>query len=352
MAWIGHLYEKGLGVKQSHKTAVKWIDKAAKEGNAWAAYTLSGWYTQGNGVKKDLQLAFQWMKLAVERGDVDAIADLGRMYREGIGVEKNVQQAIAQYQLGVSKNDTDSMQELGYELYIGEIVDKDLVTARQMLQKAVDAGNTYRSAYILGWMYNNGEGVAKDLRAAVRYYRLAAEAGMPNAQNILGVTYQYGYGTNQDYDAALSWYKAAADNGNALGQKNYRLLSEQVERNQLEQQRRNSEAAAAQEQLARQRRTLGSMLCARNTGWVKDFQGLYVLGEPVYKSYESSNTITVYVDRTAPPNIQLRVARISSTYLNGPNRGRTVDMDKFDSSWGMLSPGTVFWSDETLWNPC
>ncbi len=72
----------------------------------------------------------------------------------------------------------------------------------------------------LGWMYENGEGVAKDLAQAVRWYRKAADQGMDRAQYNLGVMYLAGEGLSKDPAEALSWFRKAAEQGHADAQIN------------------------------------------------------------------------------------------------------------------------------------
>lgn len=67
-----------------------------------------------------------------------------------------------------------------------------------MPQDAAEAVRWYRLAaeqgvveaqYNLGLMYDNGTGVPQDSAEAARFYRLAAEQGDSNAQNNLGIIY-------------------------------------------------------------------------------------------------------------------------------------------------------------------
>jgi len=53
--------------------------------------------------------------------------------------------------------------------------------------------------YLLGTMYQTGEGVDIDYRVAMGWYRLAAEQGLAKAQFKLGLSYQYGFASNPSY---------------------------------------------------------------------------------------------------------------------------------------------------------
>ena len=62
----------------------------------------------------------------------------------------------------------------------------------------------------LGWMYDQGEGVAQDYQEAVRWFRLAAEQGYALAQSNLGAMYANGLGVRQNYVQAYMWATLAS----------------------------------------------------------------------------------------------------------------------------------------------
>jgi len=83
----------------------------------------------------------------------------------------------------------------------------------------------YASAqYNLGQMYRKGQGVPKNDKTAVKWYKLAAEQGQQSAQNNLGVMYDEGRGVPQNYKTALKWYRLAAEQGNANAPNNLGLM--------------------------------------------------------------------------------------------------------------------------------
>ena len=54
-----------------------------------------------------------------------------------------------------------------------------------MVSQPAEAGNL-SAQYLLGWMYDNGKGVATDRAQARKWYTLAAEHGDPRSQYHLG----------------------------------------------------------------------------------------------------------------------------------------------------------------------
>lgn len=69
--------------------------------------------------------------------------------------------------------------------------------------------------YNLGQMYYQSQGVARDYKKAVHWFRQSAEQGDADAQYNLGVMLAKGQGVTQDYVYAHMWWNIAASNGYA-----------------------------------------------------------------------------------------------------------------------------------------
>jgi TPR repeat protein len=69
----------------------------------------------------------------------------------------------------------------------------------------------------MGVRYQTGQGVAKDMKKAVYWWRKAAELGSAESQFYLGRAYQTGKGVEKDMAQAEYWYRKAADGGDARG---------------------------------------------------------------------------------------------------------------------------------------
>ena len=70
----------------------------------------------------------------------------------------------------------------------------------------------------LGWMYDEGKGVPKDIPEAARWYRLAADQGHVSAAFSLGNILDLGQGTPENDTEAALWYRRASDKGHAKAQ--------------------------------------------------------------------------------------------------------------------------------------
>ena len=72
--------QKGKGVPQDHKEALKWYQKAAEQGNASAQGNLGDMYEFGKGVTQDYAEALNWYRKAADQGNSYGQNNMGRMY--------------------------------------------------------------------------------------------------------------------------------------------------------------------------------------------------------------------------------------------------------------------------------
>ena len=111
---------------------------------------------------------------------------------------------------------------------------KDYREALRWFRKAAEQGDAEAQHY-LGFMYEEGRGVAQDGREAVRWYHKAAEQGLAAAQLNLGAMYERGRGIKQDYVQAHKWFNIASALGNRF-LKELINLQERFEKNMTAQQ--------------------------------------------------------------------------------------------------------------------
>ena len=95
----------------------------------------------------------------------------------------------------------------------------DYATAFKLIKPLADQGYA-EAQHNLGVMYQFAEGMIKDDKEAVRWYRKAADQGIAYAQYNLGNMYDEGKGIEQNDKEAVKWYRKAADQGFANAQTN------------------------------------------------------------------------------------------------------------------------------------
>ncbi|HEY2082834.1 MAG TPA: tetratricopeptide repeat protein [Verrucomicrobiae bacterium] len=105
----------------------------------------------------------------------------------------------------------------------------------------------------LGWIYERGNGVKRDMKEAVKWFQWAAEENYPEALATLGEMNQAGQGVSRDITNAVKLYRLAADKGSVAGQYNLAYLYEQgigAEKNEVEASKWYEAAAAGGDPLA------------------------------------------------------------------------------------------------------
>lgn len=108
---------------------------------------------------------------------------------------------------------------LGFCYEKGVILEKDLEKAAEFYKKAADQ-DCAEAQYSLGYLYCLGLGVPRSYSEARRYFELAAAQDSAVAQTYLGDLYRHGYGVIQSYSEAKKYYEKAAARGLAGAQYN------------------------------------------------------------------------------------------------------------------------------------
>lgn len=90
-------------------------------------------------------------------------------------------------------------------------------SAFRELQPAAERGHAVANA-IIGHLYRDGLGVARDYGEAAKHYRRSAEGGYCPAMFSLARMYHLGRGVRDDPAEAAKWYRSAAEKGHAWAQ--------------------------------------------------------------------------------------------------------------------------------------
>ncbi len=121
----------------------------------------------------------------------------------------NYQKAFKIFKPFAEQGNSKAQWVLGTMYEQGQGVPQDYTEAGKWFRKAADQGY-YMAQYNLGSMYYFGEGVQQDYTKAAKWSRKAAVQGDASAQFLLGYMFNHGQGTPQDYVQAHKWYNLAA----------------------------------------------------------------------------------------------------------------------------------------------
>ena len=236
---LGICYEYGTGIKKDVYKALFWYKKSAEQGYAAAQCNLGSCYKYGEGIEKNYEQAVYWYKKAAEQENIDAQFFLGVCYETGDGVIQNYSKAFYWYKKSAEQGNDVAQCNLGFCYENGNGVTESYIEAIKWYDKSAKQGNTRAQSYLpnvfqklkelaeigysgsqcnLGYCYEYGLGVEKNIYQAVYWYKKSAEQGDDVAQCNLGSCYKNGVGVDKDYNEAFYWFKKSADQGNSRAQ--------------------------------------------------------------------------------------------------------------------------------------
>jgi len=150
-----------------------------------------------------------WRELA-EDGDVVAQRNLGLMYQRGRGVRKNLREASRWYRRAADQDDAGAQFALGAMYQTGQGMPQDHGMASALYRQALTGGSA-RAAYRLAMMHRDGTARAPDDDVEMRYLRIAAFRGLPEAQLALGKHFFRRNRATSDKVRACAFLRLAAD---------------------------------------------------------------------------------------------------------------------------------------------
>ena len=237
-------YAKGQGVPRDLVAAAELLKKSAAQGYAPAQTDLGAAYANGAGLPQDYAEAAKWYRKAAEQGDTLAEYTLGRIYLAGRGVPKDAGEGVKWLKKAAAADQPDAMLALGDIFLTGiEDVKIDFKQAFAWFEKAVERGRI-NGLNSLGFMYEHGSGVDRNLPRAVECYHEAAEKGDARGQMNLGRLYLDGQGVERNLVDAYKWFRLAVRNGELVA--NHYILEMETRQDLTESQLAEAEQKVQQ----------------------------------------------------------------------------------------------------------
>jgi hypothetical protein len=178
------MYSLGRGVPKSDTEALRWLRKAAEQGDAKAQSAIGSIYYYGQGVPQDYAESLRWFRKSADQGYAKAQDNLGSMYYYANSVPQDYTEALRWYRLAADQGDAPAQEDLGGMYYYGRGVPQDVAQAFNWYRKAADQGSA-RAQYDLSYMYYYGRGVPQDRAEGRRWVRKAADQGDAKALSVV-----------------------------------------------------------------------------------------------------------------------------------------------------------------------
>lgn len=205
--YLAVMFQRGIGVAQSHVIAREWWEVALALGrDAVALYALGELYCNGDGVGRDYEQARRYWEEAAALGSADAQRGLGILYRDGYGVAQDAARARAWLEQAAAQGLAAAQYELGALCQAGLGVAEDSAAARHWWERAALQGNA-EAQCALGTLFMRQQAFVR----ARAWLQQAAAQGDAHGQYLLGLSYIFADDAAAHLDDIHTlWHRAAA----------------------------------------------------------------------------------------------------------------------------------------------
>ncbi|MDA0118770.1 tetratricopeptide repeat protein [Vibrio sp. T11.5] len=203
---LGHLYFSGEKFKKDWRLASTYLLEAYHQGEKDCASVLGSIYEGNKHFRRDVPEMYKWHKIAAESGCLESQIALAGIYAS----EKeyiNPKKMMFWLRKAANQDDIETMLLLaqGY-------LDKQQYDLNQAIKwlKIAAKKNHHHALFLLGYIYSSDKYKVVDYNYAFLKYYYALKAGSEVAPGRLGYMYQYGLGVDKDIEQAKSLYSMGA----------------------------------------------------------------------------------------------------------------------------------------------
>lgn len=215
----------GYGKEQNFREAKELFEAAERKGIVEASNCLGKMYYEGKGVMRNYRLSHEHFARSAEKGNPEGLYWIGRLYEEGKAkdYENSLQTsnlALRYYEKAAKLEHSDAMTDLGFMYENGVGVPKNIELATQYYKKAILKHNP-KAYNNLGCMYLKGEIKEKYVNdnevEAFNNLTKSKELGYVEGIANLAICYYRGKGTEKSFTEAKKLFKEAASKDSITG---------------------------------------------------------------------------------------------------------------------------------------
>jgi len=190
-----------------------WLETASAAGHLASKELLAHLLAEGDGVPKDEAAALDLLRQAAEAGSARARYNHAVMIEAGRGAASDAARALDDLRLSAESGYLPAHLKLAEYYYFGEgPVLRDYAAALPHLRAAAAARNAW-AQNVLGTAFEFGHGLTADRSMARHWFEQAANQGYVKSQSNLGRMLRTGPVAGRDVVEALKWLKIAAEAG-------------------------------------------------------------------------------------------------------------------------------------------
>lgn len=179
--YLGLMYHFGYGVEKNMPRAFDWYAKGAKAEHPQAIFMMGMLYYYGDGVERSTDKAIECYLQASQKGNPGASYELGRIYETGYYAPQSYQEAFKWFSKASSQGSLRGEYQVGRYYLNGYGVPEDEARGRDIILAVANKGEREAQTN-MGYIRMN---LDKNLPEAIRWFRLAAKQGDPDARKQL-----------------------------------------------------------------------------------------------------------------------------------------------------------------------
>ncbi len=229
---LGITYDNEEYPFHESKRAIEWLSRAAKKKHEFAQFHLGCIYDEGrDGIKPNYENAVKWFELASKSGlytksgfDI-AQWNLGLIKLNIDGKPIDLDGALRAFKLAGEQGNLQSLIMLAALYFDGDHYPQDFQKCFEYSKLAVEHGAQDGLAdYMLANIYENGLGVPKNTKEAIKWYRQSIKYGDFDSMNNLGIMYYYGNGIEKNEQEGERLLKLASESGSEDAKLNLEII--------------------------------------------------------------------------------------------------------------------------------
>ena len=210
------LYKHGLALVATGQCAAAMVQLGRSIKNSHLpSRALKAWLLIDGreGVAEDRYAAFELAEEGARLGCHHCQGVMAWCYMFGYGIRPDTAQSLVLARESSGLGSRYGQYVLGwlYKVSVGG-VGPDQGQSRALNRLAAAQGLD-GALFIIGYMYYNGQNVAKDYAEALRWWQLAAVQGYPEVLFRIAVCHESGQGVHKSKAEAIRWYRRAKEAG-------------------------------------------------------------------------------------------------------------------------------------------
>ena len=136
--YLSMAYNRGMGVSQDWEESIRLMKKSANQGFAKAQSQLGGLYEYGlMNTPKNHQEAMKWFEKAAKQGDPDGQMNVGLEYYGN----EDFNEAVKWFEKAVAQGDVGAHHFLGLCYFFGQGVEQDKMRGYNLVKQAAEQGD-------------------------------------------------------------------------------------------------------------------------------------------------------------------------------------------------------------------